>query len=63
MNNYGVISMGIKLPLVREGDDLEQIIINSLDPSLLNDKEDINEEDLALLIDEDTDSLKKGSKK
>lgn len=34
MNNTGVISMGVKAPIIREGDDLKQIVINSIGDAL-----------------------------
>lgn len=37
MSNFGVMSMGVKLPLVREGDNLEQIIIDSIPISYIKD--------------------------
>lgn len=30
MNNVGVISMGIKTPIIREGDDLVKIVVDSV---------------------------------
>lgn len=38
MSHYGVISMGIKMPLVREGDNLVETIVPNINMSLIDDK-------------------------
>lgn len=37
--NLGVQSLGIKLPIIREGDNLEQIILDTIDPSIISDND------------------------
>lgn len=37
--NLGVQSLGIKLPIVREGDNIEQFIIDSIEPSIISEND------------------------
>ena len=39
MKSCGVISMGIKMPIIREGDDLKTEILNNLEISLIQDND------------------------
>ena len=39
MKHYGVVSMGIKLPLIRKGDNLKQAILDNVNMSLIGDKD------------------------
>ena len=46
MNNTGVISMGVKAPIIREGDDLKQIVINSINDALFENGMTIQDSDI-----------------